>query len=143
MADSSGLSLIRSQPKILRRLGKEANTGDLVFRMLASLFAATVIGIVLLMVVEMTQASTVSLSKFGFGFIVSREWDPVREAFGGLPFIFGTVVSSLLAILIAVPVSLGVALFLTELAPMWLRTPLASLVELLAAVPSVVYGLWG
>ena len=143
MSDSSGLSLIRAQPRILRRLGREANTGDLVFRAVASLFAATVIGVVLLMVVQMSHGATLSRDKFGLGFVVSREWDPVRDAFGGLPFIFGTVVSSLLAIAIAVPVSLGVALFLTELAPVWLRAPLASLVELLAAVPSVVYGLWG
>jgi phosphate transport system permease protein len=143
MSDSSGLSLIRAQPRILRRLGREANTGDLVFRAVASLFAATVIGVVLLMVVQMSHGATLSLDKFGLGFVVSQEWDPVRDAFGGLPFIFGTVVSSLLAIAIAVPVSLGVALFLTELAPAWLRAPLASLVELLAAVPSVVYGLWG
>ncbi|HEX3595234.1 MAG TPA: phosphate ABC transporter permease subunit PstC [Polyangiaceae bacterium] len=143
MGDKAELSLIRAQPRILRRLGREANPGDLVFRALASLFAASVIGVVLLMVAEMSRASVASLRAFGLGFITSQEWDPVREAFGALPFIFGTVVSSLLAVAIAVPVSLGVALFLTELAPKWLRSPLSAVVELLAAVPSVVYGLWG
>jgi phosphate transport system permease protein len=143
VAEKAELSLIRAQPRILRRLGREANPGDLVFRVLATLFAATVIGIVLLMVAEMTQASKASLSAFGLHFIVSQEWDPVREVFGALPFVYGTIVSSLLAILISVPVSLGVALFLTELSPVWLRAPLSALVELLAAVPSVVYGLWG
>jgi phosphate transport system permease protein len=95
------------------------------------------------MVAEMGQASTLSLKTFGLGFIISTEWDPVREVFGALPFIFGTVVSALLSIAIAVPVSLGVAIFLTEICPPWLRSPLSSMVELLAAVPSVVYGLWG
>ena len=95
------------------------------------------------MAVQMARASTLSLSTFGLGFIVSRDWDPVRNLFGALPFIYGTLVSSLLALLIAVPVAFGVALFLTELSPAWLRQPLAFLVELLAAVPSVVYGLWG
>jgi phosphate transport system permease protein len=143
VGDKSQLSLIRTQPRILRRLGREANPGDLVFRALASLFAATVIGVVLIMVAQMSRASTGSMRAFGLGFIVSQEWDPVREVFGALPFIYGTVVSSLLAVAIAVPVSLGVAIFLTELAPKWLRSPLSSMVELLAAVPSVVYGLWG
>ncbi|HVW24633.1 MAG TPA: phosphate ABC transporter permease subunit PstC [Polyangiaceae bacterium] len=143
MGEKSELSLIRAQPRILRRLGREANPGDLVFRVLAMLFAATVIGVVLLMVAEMAQASKASLSAFGLHFIVSQEWDPVREVFGALPFVYGTVVSSMLAVLISVPVSLGVAIFLTELSPLWLRAPLSALVELLAAVPSVVYGLWG
>src|SRR5256885_814447 len=102
---SSGLSLIRAQPRILRRLGREANPGDLVFRAVAALFAATVLFVLLVMVVQMSRASTLSLSTFGLGFIVSRAWDPVRDAFGALPFIYGTVVSSLLAMLIAVPVA--------------------------------------
>jgi phosphate transport system permease protein len=143
VADKAELSLIRAQPRILRRLGREANPGDLTFRALAMLFAATVIGIVLLMVAQMTQASDASIRAFGFRFVVSQEWDPVREVFGALPFIYGTVVSSLVAVVIAVPVSFGVAIFLTELSPLWLRAPMSALVELLAAVPSVVYGLWG
>lgn len=91
----------------------------------------------------MVRASMLSLRRFGFSFITSTEWDPVRDAYGALPFIYGTVVSSLLALLVAVPVSLGVAIFLSELAPGWLRRPAGFLVELLAAVPSVIYGLWG
>jgi phosphate transport system permease protein len=143
LGDKPELSLIRAQPRILRRLGREANPGDLVFRALAMAFAATVIGVVLLMVAEMTRASTASVKAFGLGFVVSQEWDPVRETFGALPFIYGTIVSSLLSIVIAVPISFGVAIYLTELSPVWLRAPLSALVELLAAVPSVVYGLWG
>jgi phosphate transport system permease protein len=143
MRPSSELSLIRSQPKILRRLGREVNPGDLLFRLVASLFAATVLVVLVVMVVQMTRASTLSLKTFGLGFVTSRDWDPVRDVFGALPFVYGTLVSSLLSLLIAVPVALGVALFLTELAPQRLRQPLAFVVELLAAVPSVVYGLWG
>ncbi len=140
---SSELSLIRAQPRILRRLGREANPGDFAFRVATTLFAGVVLLVLLVMAVQMARASSLSLKTFGLGFIVSTDWDPVRDIYGALPFIFGTVVSSFLALSIAVPVALGVALFLTELSPVWLRQPLAFLVELLAAVPSVVYGLWG
>src|SRR5260221_1359320 len=108
MSRSQGLSLIRAQPRILRRLGREANPGDPVFRSLAGLFAATVIGVLLVMVVQLSRASMLSFRAFGLGFIVSRAWDPVRDAFGALPFIYGTVVSSLLAMAIAVPVAFGI-----------------------------------
>ena len=91
----------------------------------------------------MTRASALSLRTFGFGFVRHRLGSGATTSFGALPFIYGTLVSSLLALLIAVPVSLGVAIFLTELAPAWLRRPLGFVVELLAAIPSVVYGLWG
>jgi phosphate transport system permease protein len=91
----------------------------------------------------MTMASAKSLAEFGLGFVTGLNWDPVREIYGALPFIYGTVVSSLLALAIAVPISIGVAIYLSELAPAWLRGPVGFLVELLAAVPSVVYGLWG
>ena len=84
-----------------------------------------------------------SISRFGFGFLTGTTWDPVFEEFGALPFIYGTLVSSLLALLIGGPISLGAAIYLSELAPDWLRDPLSFLVELLAAIPSVVYGLWG
>ena len=84
-----------------------------------------------------------SLRQFGFGFINGTDWNPVKGQFGALPFIYGTVVSSLIAILISVPLSLGIAIFLVEQAPHYLARPLGFLVELLAAIPSVVYGLWG
>src|SRR5208337_5306521 len=83
-----------------------------------------------------------SLKAFGWHFLISTEWDPVNDQFGALPFIYGTAVSSALALIIAVPLSLGVALCLSELAPVWLKRPIAFLVALLAAIPSVVYGLW-
>jgi phosphate transport system permease protein len=92
---------------------------------------------------EMVRGSDLSLGKFGWSFLTSTEWDPVRDEYGALPFIFGTVVSSMLALLIALPLSIGGAIFLSELAPRWLESPIAFMIELLAAIPSIVYGLWG
>lgn len=125
------------------RRGGEVNPGDRLFRLVAAAFAAGSLLTLAAMAVQMTRASALSIRRFGLGFITSSEWDPVRDLFGALPFIYGTVVSSLLALLIAVPVSLGVAIYLAELAPGWIRRPLGFVVELLAAIPSVVYGLWG
>jgi phosphate transport system permease protein len=96
-----------------------------------------------LILFELVSQSRLSMSKFGFSFLVKQIWDPVAEDFGALPFVYGTIVSSLLGLLIAVPLSVGTALFLTELCPRWLRSTLSLLVELLAAIPSVIYGLWG
>jgi len=107
------------------------------------LFAIGVLSLVFLMGYEMYAGSGPSLAKFGWHFLVSSTWDPVQEEFGALPLIFGTVASSLLGLLISLPLSLGVAMFLSELAPRWLERPLSFLVELLAAIPSIVYGLWG
>jgi phosphate transport system permease protein len=119
------------------------NTGDRVFLGLTAAFAAAVIVGLGAMAAEMAAASLPTLRAFGLGFAVGAVWDPVHGVFGALPFIYGTVVSSLLALAIAVPVSLGVAVYLSELAPEWQRGPLGFLIELLAAVPSIVYGLWG
>jgi phosphate transport system permease protein len=106
-------------------------------------FALVVAGLVVLIIIEMGRNSTLAFDKFGFGFITGKLWDPVREEFGALPFIYGTAVSSLIGLVIAVPVSIGVAVFLTQHAARPLRTPISFLVQLLAAIPSVVYGLWG
>jgi phosphate transport system permease protein len=84
-----------------------------------------------------------AIREFGLGFLFSTEWDPVQEKFGGLVMIYGTLMTSFIALLIAVPVSFGIAIFLTELSPMWLKRPLGVAIELLAAVPSIVYGMWG
>ena len=143
MNPSVNLPLVRPRPRWLRFLGREANLGDLIFRAITALFAASVIIVLCAMAVEMARTSRLSIVEFGLSFITGRDWDPVREHFGALPFIYGTVVSSLLALFISVPISLGVAIFLSELAPVGLRSPFGFLVELLAAVPSVIYGLWG
>ncbi len=105
--------------------------------------ALLVVSLMSLMVYELVTTSWLSLERFGFAFIWTSDWDPVRLKFGALPFMYGTLVSSVLALLIAVPPSIGVAIFLVELSPLWLRGPIAFLGELLAAIPSVVYGLWG
>ena len=84
-----------------------------------------------------------TIDKYGLGFLTSTTWDPVTEKFGGLVMIYGTLMTSIIALLIAVPVSFGIALFLTELSPAWLKRPLGTAIELLAAVPSIVYGMWG
>ena len=143
MTTSHDVSLIRGRGKLLTRFGREVNWGDFVFRRLTALFGAVVIAALAAMALAMVLASRQSLATFGLGFVLSSVWDPVRDVYGALPFIFGTIASSLLALVFAVPISLGVAIFLSELAPSWLRGPVGFLVELLAAVPSVVYGLWG
>lgn len=120
-----------------------ASTGDRLYQVLTACFAAAVPALLLLIAYEVLHAAWPALSTFGLGFLTSSEWDPVRSQFGAAPMIFGTVVSALVALVIATPLALGVAIFLSEFAPGWLRQPIAFLVDLLAAIPSVVYGLWG
>jgi phosphate transport system permease protein len=117
--------------------------GDAIFR--GALFCCTLLLVVIVcaMFVEIGSNARLSISEFGLSFLISREWNPIQGKFGALPFVYGTIVSSLLALVIAVPFSLGVAIFLVEQAPRRLSRPMAFLVELLAAIPSVVYGLWG
>lgn len=117
--------------------------GDKVFKTTTMLFALFVFALVFLMGYEMVRGSELSIKQFGWKFLSTSTWDPVAEQYGALPVIFGTLVSSLLALLIALPLSIGVAIFLSELAPRWLERPVSFLVELLAAIPSIVYGLWG
>ena len=107
------------------------------------IFAVIVLSLIMLMGYEMYQDSRPSILKFGWGFLTGTTWDPVQEAYGALPFIFGTIVSSAIALVIALPLSIGVAIFLSELAPPWMERPLSFLIELLAGIPSIVYGLWG
>src|SRR5580698_9628217 len=101
-----------------------------------------VLGLLALIIYELVLRSSLSWHSFGFKFFATSGWDPVNEQFGAFPFIYGTVVSSLLALIIAVPLAVGVAVFTTEMCPPALRGPLSFFVELLAAIPSVVYGLW-
>lgn len=117
--------------------------GDTVFRWITFLFAASILLILLLMAMEMVKESLPSLQLFGWDFVTSSEWDAVQERFGSLPFLYGSVVSSILAILLATPLSVGTALFITDIAPSKVGSVVAALVELLAAIPSVIYGLWG
>lgn len=105
----------------------------------AWLTLALLVGILLSLVVGAWPA----ISKYGLGFLTNSVWDPVKDEYGGLVMIYGTLATSFIALLIAVPVSFGIALFLTELSPAWLKRPLGTAIELLAAVPSIVYGMWG
>ncbi len=123
--------------------GLGGNFGDQAFRFLTALFAGLAVLLLAAMTLQMARASVPSMKQFGWKFLTSVEWDPVLDSYGALPYIFGTLVSSVLALLVALPVALGVAIYLAELAPPWVRRPMGILVELLAAIPSVIYGLWG
>lgn len=119
------------------------NVGDFLFKHVTMLFAVVVFLLVFLIGLEMYKGSQLSIEKFGWNFLSSTTWDPVRDEYGALPFIFGTIATSLIGLTVALPLSLGVAIFLSEIAPRWIAQPLSFLVELLAAIPSIVYGLWG
>lgn len=119
------------------------NTGDAVFRAMLFACAGVLLLLMTLLLISMWRNSGLARATFGFGFIFSNEWDPTANRFGALPYIYGTLASSILALLISVPLSLGIAIFLTEQAPRPVARPITFLVEMLAAIPSVVYGLWG
>ena len=120
-----------------------ASLGDKTLRLLTLLMAISVLVLMVWMGWQMYYSARPSIEKFGFSFITGRVWDPVQEKFGALPFIYGTLVTSLLALIVAAPIGLGVAIFLNEMATAKVRSVIAFLVEMLAAIPSVVYGLWG
>ena len=120
-----------------------SHVGDMVFALLARSAAIVTLLFLAGIIVALTIEAWPSIREYGLKFLVTAEWDPVQNRYGGLVMIYGTLVTSLIALLIAVPVSFGIALFLTELSPRWLRRPLGTAIELLAAVPSIVYGMWG
>src|SRR5215831_6566914 len=130
---------LESKP-LLRASGGES--GDRVFQTAITACGLAVLGVLGLIVYELVVRSTLSWHAFGFKFFASSEWDPVNDQYGALPFIYGTLVSSLLSLIIAIPLAVGVAVFTTEMCPKWLRGPLSFTTELLAAIPSVIYGLW-
>lgn len=116
---------------------------DRIFGWLAKGAALFTLAMLIAILASLTISAWPAISKYGLGFLTSTTWDPVKEEFGGLVMIYGTLMTSFIALLIAVPVSFGIALFLTELAPAWLKRPLGTAIELLAAIPSIVYGMWG
>lgn len=132
--------MARQESPLLQVSGGEVP--DLLFRAAMMICALAVVAVLVLIVYELAVRSGLSWHAFGFKFFVSSEWDPVSEKFGALPFIYGTLVSSLVALVLAVPLSIGVAVFTTEMCPKQFRGPLSFFVELLAAIPSVIYGLW-
>jgi phosphate transport system permease protein len=125
------------------RMSPPSRFGDRAFEWLTLAMASAVVVLVVLIGWELWVGSSLAIKKFGFHFLTTSTWDPVAEQFGALPFIYGTLVSSAIALVIAVPLGIATAAYLTELAPLWIRQPLTSLIEMLAAIPSVILGLWG
>jgi phosphate transport system permease protein len=125
---------------------KQARSGplaDRIFGWTAKGAALLTLALLLAILTSLTISAWPAISKYGLSFLTSTTWDPVKDEYGGLVMIYGTLATSLIALVIAVPVSFGIALFLTELSPAWLKRPLGTAIELLAAVPSIVYGMWG
>ena len=137
----SGISAVEQvdRAKVLQRL----RVGDIAFRHLTRAAAVTVLVILGGIIFSLVWGSWPALHKFGVSFLYEEVWNPVTEQFGAIAPMYGTVVTSLIAMLIAVPIGLFIALFLTELCPMWLRRPIGIAIELLAGIPSIIYGIWG
>jgi phosphate transport system permease protein len=123
--------------------GRRGSFGDIAFHALTILFAILVLLILSGVIFVLVAGAWPALRHFGFGFLVTESWDPVTEKFGAVAPIYGTLMTSAIAMLIGVPLAFGVALFITELSPIWLKRPLATMIELLAAIPSIIYGIWG
>jgi len=139
------LSEVPASPVVRSRISLAPPSAgkDKAFETLTLLASLAVVGLLFLVGWELISESNLSIRKFGFHFLTASTWDPVAEEYGALPFIYGTFMSSVIALIIAVPLSIGTAIYLTELAPRWIRQPLVSLIEMLAAIPSVILGLWG
>ena len=139
-ADTPAVALNRSpRPQMLRNNALM----DALFRNLTRFFAFLVFSLLAAILVSLAIGSSHSLEKFGVGFLFDENWDPVKEEFGALVPIVGTLATSAIALAIAIPVSFGISIFLTELSPVWLRRPLGTAIEMLAAIPSIIYGMWG
>jgi phosphate transport system permease protein len=136
---SSGIQLTPEMAKIVRNQKMQ----DFLFHKVTFFFASLVLIVLAGILVSLIMTSWPALKEFGPGFFFSDEWDVVNQKFGGLTSIYGTLVTATLALVIAVPLSFGIAVFLTEMCPNWLRRPLGTAVELLAAVPSIIYGMFG
>ena len=121
---------------------KTSRWADSTFYLAMLACGLAVLALVGLIIYELATKGSLAWHAFGWKFFFTRDWDPVNDQFGALPFVYGTVVSSVLALIISVPLAVGVAVFITEMSPRWLRAPLAFTTELLAAIPSVIYGLW-
>ena len=122
---------------------RHQKTADFAFRYLTALFAALVLLILGGVIIALIDGALPALRTFGFGFLTAEAWNPVTETFGALAPIYGTLVTSAIAMAVGIPIAFGVALFITELCPVWLKRPLGTMIELLAAIPSIIYGIWG
>ena len=137
------IAVVNPLPRLVNReLGRGARWADGIFRGIVTACSFSVLVIVVLILIELVLQSQLTLHRFGWRFFIGENWDPVAGDFGALTFIYGTLVSSILALVIAVPLSLGLAIFNTEMCPRPLRAPLSFVTDLLAAIPSVIYGLW-
>ena len=119
------------------------DSGDLLFERILTVFPCLILLLIAGIIFTLVTASWPSISKFGLNFLGSSTWDPVFENFGALPFIYGTLLTSFVALLLAIPIGVGTAVFLAEYAPSKIQKIIAMLIDLLAAIPSVIYGLWG
>src|SRR6201998_3964360 len=129
--------------RMAERGGRAGAIGDVVFRALTFLFALLVLLILGGVIVALIDGALPALRTFGFSFVVTEVWNPVTQKFGALAPIYGTLVTSAIAMLVGIPVAFGVAMFITEICPLWLKRPLGTMIELLAAIPSIIYGIWG
>jgi len=127
----------------IKEIKARKKLSDLFFENLTLVFALMIIGLVVFIIYEMFMDSKLSREIFGFGFIFSQDWNPVKDKFGALTFVYGTLISSIIALAISLPVSIGVAVYLSELAANVFKTAISFLIEILAAIPSIVYGFWG
>ncbi|MFC5511283.1 phosphate ABC transporter permease subunit PstC [Massilia jejuensis] len=135
--------MIDLQQAALRKTMRNQRIQDFLFHKVTLLFAASVLLALVGIIVSLAIGAAPAFKEFGAGFITAVEWDPVDDKFGALIAIWGTLATSLIALLVAFPISFGIALFLTEICPAWLRRPMGTAVELLAGVPSIIYGMWG
>ncbi len=140
-ANEAGSKTSRATPPT--QTPRSGPLADVIFGLLAKAAAFLTLSLLAGILISLFISAWPAIAKYGLGFLTSTTWDPVKEEFGGLVMIYGTIATSLIALVIAVPVSFGIALFLTELSPAWLKRPLGTAIELLAAIPSIVYGMWG
>ncbi|MBI5236639.1 MAG: phosphate ABC transporter permease subunit PstC [Deltaproteobacteria bacterium] len=127
----------------VQRVAPNNGLADALFKGLCRFFALSVIVLMIAIFIVLVKEAYPSIRAFGWGFLTGSTWDPVAPEFGALPAIYGTLISSLIALAIALPVSLGIAVFITEMSPSWLKAPIGAAIELLAAIPSIIYGMWG
>ena len=132
-----------ARPRLSAAKSRRGVIGDFAFRNLTFFFALFVLLIFGGVIVALVEGAVPALRAFGVSFLFTEVWNPVTEKFGALAPIYGTVVTSAIAMLIGIPVAFGIAVFITEICPIWLKRPLATMIELLAAIPSIIYGIWG
>src|SRR5690348_1929588 len=130
-------------PRVALPKSRRRAAGDLIFRQVTFFFALLVLLILGAVIVALVEGAVPALRTFGIAFVFANVWNPVTEKFGALAPIYGTLVTSAIAMIIGIPVAFGVAMFITEICPIWLKRPLATMIELLAAIPSIIYGIWG